>query len=58
MITLTPVLRAALAAVCMSMQTIALHGDAALSRVPPAVMTITVAARMTIPSVTLMQGPA
>ena len=58
MIAITPALRATPAAVLTSMETFALRGDAAHLRVPPAVMTITVAAHMTIPSAMLMQAPA
>lgn len=55
---ISPVQAVTPAAVYMSMQATAFHGDAAHLRPPLAVMTIPAAARMIIQSVTPMTGPA
>lgn len=53
-----PVQKAAPAAALFSFQTIAMNGDVALLRLPPAVTTTIVVALMTSLSATLMQGSA
>ena len=58
MTTLSPVLSTIPAAVYMSMEDLVLHGDAVHLSLPPAAMTIILAAHRTILSAILKKAPA